>query len=115
MRPPNPSRTVLRPATMPLEACLLAAEGYHADARVRDDAARKPLSFPNELTRSDLILIGRALRSGWPIAPATLSRIAALVMRAGLSGRNDRLVNRGRSLMDEFPEAFRSAEPAAAK
>lgn len=84
-------------------------------AQARDAASRKPLSFPSELSRSDLILIGRALRQGWPIEPVTLSRIASLVIQARLSGRNDRLVTRARSLMDDFPEAFRSTEPATTK
>jgi hypothetical protein len=113
--PPLPS-TLPCPDPHAVDAIFLKVEGYHAEVRAQDAANRKPLSFPNELSRSDLVLIGRALRAGWPITPATLSRIAALVMQARLAGRSDRLVTRAAALMNEFPEAFRttaSTGPAA--
>ena len=46
-----------------------------------------------EPNRSDLRMILRAVRGGWPVDPAKRASIAAFCMRSKLAGRFDRLTN----------------------
>lgn len=66
-----------------------------------------------EPNRSDLRMILRAAKQGWPVDPSKRASIAAFCMRSKLTGRFDRLTNLAAEVLAALEQAELAERSAA--